>query len=207
MPHDDFAFEPIKGLPGPLPEGEEILWQGAPDPWRLAVEALVLKWITVYFLILVFWRIAVSSTSYGMADALGHAIPLAIAGLLTCSLVYAIAWIQARATVYTLTNKRVAMRIGAALTLTLNLPLAKIGAAHVDRRSSGTGTIAFETLGSARLSYLMTWPHVRPWTLPTQAALRCIKDVDRVAELFADTAQARLAEINGHHGRTPLAAE
>jgi hypothetical protein len=38
MSHDDFKFEPIRGLPEQLPEGEHILWQGAPDPRVLARE-------------------------------------------------------------------------------------------------------------------------------------------------------------------------
>ena len=28
--HDDFAFEPVRGLPAVLPPGERMLWQGAP---------------------------------------------------------------------------------------------------------------------------------------------------------------------------------
>jgi hypothetical protein len=31
MPHDDFAFEPVKGLPELPPEGEHLLWQGRPN--------------------------------------------------------------------------------------------------------------------------------------------------------------------------------
>ena len=30
MHHDDFKFEPVRGLPEALPEDEHILWQGAP---------------------------------------------------------------------------------------------------------------------------------------------------------------------------------
>ncbi len=29
--HDDFAFDPLPGLPEALPAGENILWQGRPD--------------------------------------------------------------------------------------------------------------------------------------------------------------------------------
>jgi len=29
--HDDFAGEPVRGLPEKLPAGERILWQGMPD--------------------------------------------------------------------------------------------------------------------------------------------------------------------------------
>ena len=42
--HDDFATEPVPGLPGHLPPGEVVLWQGRPDAWRLAREAFALDW-------------------------------------------------------------------------------------------------------------------------------------------------------------------
>jgi hypothetical protein len=113
--------------------------------------------------------------------------------VLACALIYLIAYIQARATVYTLTNKRVAMRIGAALTMTLNLPYVCIGTAQLVSRPDGTGTIAFELIGGTRLSYLMTWPHVRPWYMArTQPALRCIPDAVAVAQLFAEAAETRV---------------
>lgn len=207
MHHDDFNFEPIRGLPGKLPEGETILWQGAPDPWRLAVEALALRWVAGYFAVLALWRVGASATLVPFSEALLHAVPLVVGGLLTCAIIYLIARVQAKSTVYTLTNKRVALRIGAALTMTLNLPYVKIGSAHLDRRKNGTGTIAFETLGGMRISYLMTWPHVRPWVFRTQPALRCVPDVDRVAEIFADAAEARVSEPKVASTATALAAE
>ncbi len=207
MHHDDFNFEPIRGLPGKLPEGEEILWQGAPNPWRLAVEALALRWVAGYFAVLAVWRIGVSSAEFPLAEALVHAVPLVVLGLAACLILYGIAWVQARSTVYTLTNRRVALRIGAALTMTLNIPFVKIGSAHLDRRGGGFGTIAFETLGGARISYLMTWPHVRPLVFRTQPALRCIPDVDRVAEIFAEAAEARVNEPQVAPARAAVAAE
>ena len=36
MHHDDFNFEPVHSLPAALPPDEHILWQGAPNPCRLA---------------------------------------------------------------------------------------------------------------------------------------------------------------------------
>ncbi len=54
--HDDFAFEPVPGLPERLPEGELILWQGRPDAWALAREALNLNWVAGYFAVLALWR-------------------------------------------------------------------------------------------------------------------------------------------------------
>jgi len=195
MHHDDFNFEPVRGLPAALPADEEILWQGAPNPLRLAKDALGLNWVLGYFALLAVWRIGVSSTDVSFTVALAHGIPFLIAGLLAGGLLLLIATVQARSTVYTLTNKRVCMRIGAALTMTLNLPYVCIGTGQVALRKSGLGTITFELIGDTRLSYLMTWPHVRPWHMTrTQPAFRAIPDAARVAEIFADAAETRLAE-------------
>jgi len=192
--HDDFNFEPVRGLPEKLPEGEHILWQGAPDPRALAREALGVRWVAGYFAILAVWRVAVSASDMPFGQALSHALPFVVSGLLACGLIYLIAWVQSRATVYTLTNKRVAMRIGAALTMTLNLPYVCIGNAQLDLRSGGTGTVALELIGGTRLSYLMTWPHVRPWRMArTQPALRCIPNAAAVAQLFAEAAETRVS--------------
>ena len=55
MSHDDFAFEPIPGLPGTPPRGETLLWQGRPDTWRLAVEAYGMWWVMGWFAALILW--------------------------------------------------------------------------------------------------------------------------------------------------------
>jgi len=192
MNHDDFKFEPVRGLPEALPEGEHILWQGRPSARRLAWEALSLPWVMGYFALLAIWRVGVSSTRLPMAEALLHAVPFLVIGAVCCIVLCALAFVQSRATVYTLTNKRVAMRIGAALTMTLNLPYTQIGSASLSARSSGHGTVAFEILGDTRLSYAMTWPHIRPWHMArTQPALRCIPDAAEVAEIFAEAAEIR----------------
>lgn len=193
MHHDDFKFEPVHGLPEALPADEHILWQGAPNPLRLAIEAWKMHWIIGYFVVLAIWRAGVSSASVPLPTALGHAVPLLLAGTLACAVVYAMAYVQARSTVYTLTNKRAAMRIGAALTMTLNLPYVCIGNAAVQKRKSGTGTLSFELIDDTRISYLMTWPHTRPWALSrAQPSFRCIPDVAEVAAIFADAAETRV---------------
>jgi len=122
-------------------------------------------------------------------------LPFILSGLVACGILYGIAYVQARSTVYTLTNKRVAMRIGAALTMTLNLPYTWIGTAKLDLKSSGHGTLAFELIGDTKVSYLMSWPHVRPWRIArTQPALRCIADAESVARIFAEAAETRISE-------------
>jgi hypothetical protein len=69
MPHDDFAFEPVRGLPERPPLGEEILWQGAPSWWRLAVEALSLYWVAGYFVAFAAWRAIVAAEFMPVWDA------------------------------------------------------------------------------------------------------------------------------------------
>lgn len=192
--HDDFATEPVPGLPERPPLGEELLWQGRPDSLALARDAFKVTWVAGYFVALAVWRAAVSADG-SVGSIVAVILPYLAIGAVACGILYGMAVVQARATVYTLTTARVAMRIGAALTVTLNLPYKQIGAATLATKGNGTGTIAMETLGDTRISYLVCWPHVRPWQFAkTQPALRCIPDVARVARLLADAAETRVNE-------------
>ena len=195
MPDDkDITVEHIPGLPEALPDGERILWQGRPKVMALAQEALSLNWILGYFALLIVWRVGVSTPLMPFGAALLTAIPFLILGAVAAAILILIAYVQARATVYTITTERVAMRVGAALTLTLNLPFPKIAAADLDLKKSGTGTIALRTLGQARLSYMVLWPHIRPWHLKlTQPALRCIPEAAKVAAILAEAAETRVS--------------
>ncbi|MFP4570220.1 photosynthetic complex putative assembly protein PuhB [Rhodosalinus sp.] len=206
MPHDDFAFEPVKGLPEEPPKGEEILWQGRPDWWALALESLSLKWVMGYFVFLAAWRLVAALDLMPFAQAVAISTPFIVMGLIVCALLALIAWVQARATVYTITNRRVAMRVGAALTVTLNLPYTHVANAHLDLRRRGTGTIALELLGETRFSYLVLWPHVRPWHLrKPEPALRCIPEAERIARLLAEAAEARVAQPQVARATPPAA--
>ncbi|TNF65048.1 MAG: PH domain-containing protein [Rhodobacteraceae bacterium] len=195
MSHDDYQIEPVEGLPERPPAGEEILWQGRPDWWRLAWESMSLPWVIGYFAILALWRFGSVVDILPLGQAIGATVPLIVLGAVVVGLLTLTAYVQARSAVYTVTNRRVAMRIGAALTMTLNLPYTQIANAMLDLRRGGTGTIAFETMGETRLGYLTCWPHLRPWHMrPTQPALRCIPDAERVAGLIADAARSRISE-------------
>jgi len=79
--------------------------------------------------------------------------------------------------------------------MTLNLPYVCIRDANAQIRKSGLGTIAFDLTGDTRISYLMSWPHVRPWRIArAQPAFRSIPDAARVARLFAEAAETRISE-------------
>ena len=193
--HDDFHVEPVRGLPERPPEGEHILWQGAPHWWALSRDALSLYWVAGYFVSLAAWRGIVLADRGGLLLGLKATIPYLIMGLVACLILMAIAWVLAKTTVYTITNRRVAMRIGAALTVTLNVPFTLLGSADLTKNRDGTGSIMMDLMGSTRLSYLICWPHVRPWKMSkTQPAFRSIPDVDKVAKILADAAHTRVQE-------------
>lgn len=192
--HDDFAFEPVPGLPEVLPEGEHILWQGRPNIWALARDAMSVRPVAAYFIILAIWRAIVVGGYAPVGEALIAGSWLILIGAVACGLLYLVALAQGRAALYTITNKRVVMRVGAALNVTFNLPFKQIETAGLDLRRDGTGTVALTLSGRNRISYLICWPHVRPWRMAKcEPALRCIPDAAAVAKVLADAAQHQLA--------------
>jgi hypothetical protein len=190
--HDDFATEPLPGLPERPPRGEDVLWQGRPATLALARDAFKITWVAGYFVALAIWRAAVVADG-SLTSILAVMLPYLAIGLVACAILTGMAAVQARSTVYTVTTARVALRIGAALTVTLNVPYRQVANATLALKADGTGTIALETLGETRISYLICWPHVRPWHFArTQPALRCIPEAAKVAQLLAEAAETRL---------------
>ena len=199
MSEDDFAVEPIEGLPELLPKGEVILWQGRPNWLQLTIESLNLWWIIGYFGLLATWRFLTVIDYMSLGTAISVIIPFlfiaALAGLLLCIVGY----VQAKATLYTITNKRVVMRIGAALTITLNLPFTKIDNAAVAKKRGDFGNIAFETSGSTKFSYFVLWPHARSWHFgKPQPTLRCISEIEKVSSILGEAAKSRIIEKENH---------
>ena len=199
MSEDDFAVEPIEGLPELLPKGEVILWQGRPNWLRLTIESLNLWWVIGYFGLLAAWRFLSVIDYMPFGTAISASIPFlfvaAFVGLLLCGVGY----IQAKETLYTITNRRVVMRIGAALTLTLNLPFTKIDNAAVAKKRGGVGNIAFETSGDTKFSYFVLWPHARSWYFgKPQPTLKCIPDIEKVSSILGEAAKSRIIEKDKH---------
>lgn len=195
MSHDDFAAEPVKGLPELPPRGEVILWQGRPNWWRLAVESLNLWWVMAYFAVLTVWRFLTVVDTLPLDRAIAVSLPFLVIAALVAVMFLIVSYIQARATVYTITNRRVAMRVGAALTVTLNLPFTQIENASLAKGRRGCGNIALETKGASKFSFLVLWPHARPWHFSKpQPTLRAIPDVDAVAKVLAQAAKSRIIE-------------
>jgi len=184
---DEHEFEPIRGLPEVPPEGERILWQGAPN-WRgIARRVFHTRKIALYCGILLGWR-GVSALYDGQSiEAAALAVlwltPLALAAVGIFAL---IAWLIGRTTVYTITTKRVVMRFGIALPITLNVPFTVVEAAGLKTFADDSGDIPLTLNGGERIAYLILWPHVRPWRIKEpQPMLRSIPAAADVAEILA----------------------
>lgn len=188
-------FEPIRGLPGALPPGETILWQGAPE-WRsFAVSALKTRWIGLYFVAL-FALSAAGGSLFGMvATAIGATVSLGLLALF--------AVLVARTTVYTITNRRIVLRIGVALTTCINLPLKLIGSADLRQLDKVHGDIALTLVGRHRLGYAILWPHARPFRFAApQPMLRALPDPQAVAAILTRACADQIA-IEMHAERSP----
>ncbi|MDH4392457.1 MAG: photosynthetic complex putative assembly protein PuhB [Aquabacterium sp.] len=182
----EHEFEPQYGLPERLPADERILWQGSPDAAALARHVFHLRKLALYFAVLM--AAALLPTLWA-GEGLGKALlsvrwvlPLSLLGLGSVAL---LAWLTARTTVYTLTDRRVVMRLGIALTVTFNLPLTALSGAALRAHGQGAADISLRLAGSDRIAYLHLWPSVRPWrfTQP-EPTLRCVPDAQKVSALL-----------------------
>lgn len=201
----EYDSEPIPGLPGRLPPGERILWQGSPE-WRaLARTAFRTRAVAGYFAILT--AIALLSGSQ-----LG-AIMTASWGVVGVALLHLLAWGSARTTIYTLTDRRIVLRIGMAVPKCVNLPLGKIASVDFAGHADGTGDLPLTLMGAPTLGYFALWPHARPLKLVRpQPMLRAVPDAATVAALVARTCLAanpegRIAAVETASQPMPAFAE
>jgi hypothetical protein len=186
-PQHEHEFEPVRGLPEVLPPGEQLLWQGSPD-WRmLARRAFHVRKLVVYFAALVALRVAVVASGQATAiDLLVSALWMLLLGATAVGLMTLMAWLSARGTVYSITDKRVVMRIGIVLTLTFNIPFKRIEAAGLHLDANGTGDLPLTLSGEDRIAWLHLWPHARAWRLARpEPMLRCVPQAAVVARVLA----------------------
>ena len=181
-PHHEHEFEAAPGLPEALPTGERLLWQGTPDWKLLALHVFHVRTLAIYFSVMVvlqaLYLLGEPQARLLVPLATSVALSLTALGLLTW-----LAWLTARTALYTLTSKRVVMRIGIVLTLTFNLPLRMVAAASVKPLKNGAGDIALKLAGDDHIAWLNLWPHAKPWALKNpEPCLRLIPDAVRVGE-------------------------
>jgi len=187
-------FEPIRGLPGDLPAGETILWQGAPNWMAIAQQAFHIRAVAAYFALMFAWR---TSAAVIGGEAPLHAVqsvlsvtPIALAAV---GILAFLAWLNSRTTVYTITNRRVVMRFGAAIPKAINIPFGIIESASIKPLAGDGGDIALVLKAPNKIAFLHLWPHARPWRLAApQPTLRAISHARSVAGILADAMAAQV---------------
>ena len=114
-----------------------------------------------------------------------------------------LAAIQTYSTVYIITENRVIIKTGAALSFLISMPFKKIKEVNLQKRGGSVGTISFELFSEKRVPYISCWPSVRPWRFKkTQPAFSCIGSVDEVATTLRKTAMT--GNISLHDPRQNL---
>ena len=184
----EHEFEPELGLPERLPKGERILWQGSPDTKAILSKVFHIKILGIYFGLLLAYRF-VSGFNDGepITVILFSAATILALSSLGLGLIGLIAYLIASTAVYTITNKRVVMRIGIVLNMTFNLPLKMIESADCGFTKKGTGDIYLKLSKGYKIAIFHLWPHARPgyWAAP-QPTLRGIQHCAEVAQVLVD---------------------
>jgi hypothetical protein len=180
----------MDGLPGRLPAGEAVLWQGAPD-WRSLVRyGFRMPWIAAYFGLLILVRFGAGMVAgHGLAFALSSAFSGFVMSAAASAMLCALAWLMARTTTYTITARRVVITYGMALPKSLNLPFTAIEGAALGMNEDGTGNILIQVPAKPRLAFLLLWPHVNVVNGRNCPVLRCVKEAPAVAVLLKATAK------------------
>jgi Bacterial PH domain len=184
----EYDCEPVPGLPENLPDGETIIWQGAPDRNGIARRVLQSHVIAGYFAILALVPFVSKAMSGGaLNEAAMISLRVVVVGALAYGIVRVLAQAISKTTLYTITSKRVVMRYGVAFPISLNIPFNEISAVNIKQYSDGRSDVALTTSGALRLSYLHLWPHARSWKFDgAQPTLRTLEEGEAVAEILAN---------------------
>lgn len=189
---DEQNPEPIPGLPANLPEGEKILWQGSPGVVALAVHAFRARAVAVYFAAVALWRwAAMASSGAPGAEIFDTMRAIALFFVAAMALLFFLAYLMKKETIYTITSRRVVMRYGVAIRKTVTIPFRLIEAASLKKHGRGHGDVALALTGPDRIAYFQLWPHVRPLKYgKAEPTLRAIPDAARVADVLAGAVEA-----------------
>jgi Bacterial PH domain len=175
----------VHGVSEPLPPGERILWEGAPQPRALARHLLFVRPLATYFGLMILWWIAANRATIGTTTFwVTVAMQTALVGFVLGGIVVLSRWLS-RSTTYAITDKRLVIRLGIVFPLTVNLPLRYVLGAKTKSFADGTGQIALQLDPKERLAWIVLFPHVRPFAFSEpEPVLRGLTDPAKVGEVL-----------------------
>jgi hypothetical protein len=188
----EHGLEPVPGLPDALPPGEVLLWQGAPAWAEVAQRVFLVRWVFGYFAVLALWEVLSAATQGGtMVAAFGAAALLLLVGMVAIGILTLLAKIVSRSSVYSITSRRLVLRVGVALPITINIPFVAIAGADLRNRKDGHGDIVLELLPSHRVSWIALWPHCGGWSFGRpKPMLRGVANAAEVAKILGEAVAA-----------------
>lgn len=184
----EFEFEPVRGLPEELPPGERLLWQGSPT-WNATVARVFhIRAVAIYFAAVLLIRLVAGwYAEQSLQTIVVSMLWLTLLGVATLAFLAWVARMVAKGTVYTVTTRRIVMRFGIVIPISINIPFVIVQSAALRSHADGTGDIPIRLNGNGRIAYPHLWPHARPWAVNhPEPMLRGIAGAQDAARILAD---------------------
>lgn len=176
----------IRGVPHALPEGEHILWQGAPEAGAIATHVFHWRLFVAYFAAMTaIWVGTTDLVFSSQAFLAGLAVRLG-ASALVIAIVFVLSRVVARTSWYAITTQRLVLRLGMVFEMSINIPFTILDSAGVGVFKDGTGQVVLSLTKPNRLAYIALWPHCRVFSInQPQPVLRGLRDAQQVGTLLA----------------------
>jgi hypothetical protein len=185
----------IRGVPHPLPEGEQLLWEGAPAADAVATHVFHRRALAVYFAVIMMWWMWSTTLAFGSSAFIaGLALRVGLAAI-ALGVVEMLSRVTARTAWYAVTNRRVVLKLGMVVPMSINLPFSRVQSVGVAVFRDGTGQVLLTLQKADRLAYIALWPHCRVFQFNhPQPLLRGLRDAHAVAALLAKAVEAASVE-------------
>jgi len=184
----------IRGVPYPLPDGERLLWEGAPSTLAVATHVFHWRLLAAYFgIMLAYWAFENTEPAGSQDWVVSFLVRLGLTAFVLAT-AFALAKTVASTTWYAITSQRVVLRIGMVFSMSINIPFKLLASAGVGQFSDGTGQVHLEIVKGHRLAYIALWPHCRVFRFnQPQPLLRGLMEPQRVGAILADAVTAASA--------------
>jgi hypothetical protein len=184
----------IRGVPHPLPAGERLLWEGAPQMRLLATHVFHWRVIATYFAIMLGWWLASTPEPVGGDVWVSSLFVRVSLSAFVLGLAFGLAKAVASTTWYAITSQRVVLRIGMVFSVSINVPFKLLASAGVGRFKDGSGQVTLVVAKGHRIAYSVLWPHCRVFRLnQPEPVLRGLPNAEEVGRILADAVVASSA--------------